>query len=142
MCRWNQELAAWLMAFFMQSLNTTTDLIQDNQYKLLHPLFWESVSRKKTLQELWMTFATSWKLGCRNCRFNHFKVKYDSIFLWSGEAIKLNNQATFLRLCTYRPGVRKICNTITPSWKSVISSQMCKYTMFIEMHGSHLLKIW
>lgn len=41
-----------------------------------------------------MTLATSRRLGCRNNRFHHYKVKYNSIFLWSGEAIKLSNQAT------------------------------------------------
>ena len=53
---------------------------------------------KKSLQELLMTFVTSWKLGCRKCKFHHYKEKYNSMILWSQEAIKISNQAIFQRL--------------------------------------------
>ena len=46
----------------------------------------------------------------------------------------------YLRSSAWGPGVTKICDTITQSWKSVLSSQLCINTMLIEMNGSHWLK--
>jgi len=85
-----------------------------------------------------MTFATSWELSCRKCRFHNYKVKYNyySKFLRRWEAIKPSNQAILWRLHTW-PGMSKIYSTITPSGKSVFSSRLCINIMFINMDRSH-----
>ena len=62
------------------------------------------------------------------------------MFFWSREAVKLSNQAIFWRLHLQSPGVIKICDSITSSWKSVFSCQLYENTMFIEMYGNHWLK--
>ena len=44
----------------------STDLVNTN-----NNYYFDNHYQEKNPQELWMTFATPWKLGCRNCRFHN-----------------------------------------------------------------------
>lgn len=97
------------------------------------PIILKSSVKKKIHQKF------RWPLPKSSCRkkhnLHHFRMKHDSILLWSEEAPKLSDQAIF-----QGPWLSKTCNAIMPSRQSVLSSQLCVNTMLIEVYGSQWSK--